>query len=642
MDNDDVTIGSEDSSGGGVVQLSVTDDEQSQASTSVNTTESSNENPSPPSARPVILAEGPPANQSRNLIIADSSVGEALKIPNTAVIVPGSYIMPVSMVKGGQQIAVVSGGSKILATVPARSGQNMLLFQSFTNQNRKAISAVKYSAIQPLTGITTQTLTSVGQQPVLLPSTVALGQPLTLKRIGEERDNSELLLTVAQPKDEPKDAGDAPQPDSSTNLPAEIKIEEIKIEDHSDNSEENYQKTVISSVETSVIATTAPTSKAQSSTNQTTVTPPTNTIKADQKNCERIQSVLVTAGSSNGPMLSHTNPKYRKTSDKAHVAEQSNKGDFLHNGEKPSNDQKNFRGNATYYANKTKKVVAESQKMDSEMQKQAAIERELRLQKSLTEECEDLGVDEPSTSDLFPEADLLFDSNHSPSFDQTSQDVVKRTSQVVEIKEEVKESMNLFSDDENSSSLRGDLFEYVEYQPVETLDYQKRHVNGTAIQAGSSGCDGNTLLPKCTVISEVTLNSPISPDMYQETAMHKYKFKYSNRKKGERIKQEFGGEVVSSSEDAVVCTEIAKVHCEETYKVVHLAKNDIVKEGKCELHCEEDVDSPSGRGARRSVRKLCSCCNGAQDGNLAKKRPHTSRPHTPATPHKKAFLNKKR
>ncbi|XP_043253441.1 uncharacterized protein LOC122397971 isoform X2 [Colletes gigas] len=54
--------------------------------------------------------------------------------------------------------------------------------------------------------------------------------------------------------------------------------------------------------------------------------------------------------------------------------------------------------------------------------KAAAIEREMRLQKSLSEECEDLGVDEPSTSDLFPEADLLFDTNHSPSFDHSSQD----------------------------------------------------------------------------------------------------------------------------------------------------------------------------------------------------------------------------
>lgn len=59
------------------------------------------------------------------------------------------------------------------------------------------------------------------------------------------------------------------------------------------------------------------------------------------------------------------------------------------------------------------------QRMD---RKTAAYERELKLQKSLSEECEDLGVDEPSTSELFPEADLLFDTNHSPSYDHSSQD----------------------------------------------------------------------------------------------------------------------------------------------------------------------------------------------------------------------------
>ncbi|XP_071439268.1 platelet binding protein GspB-like isoform X2 [Hetaerina americana] len=50
------------------------------------------------------------------------------------------------------------------------------------------------------------------------------------------------------------------------------------------------------------------------------------------------------------------------------------------------------------------------------------LEKELRLQKSLSEECEDLGVDEPSTSDLFPEADLLLDPNPSPTYDQTMPD----------------------------------------------------------------------------------------------------------------------------------------------------------------------------------------------------------------------------
>ncbi|KAK2589097.1 hypothetical protein KPH14_001924 [Odynerus spinipes] len=80
------------------------------------------------------------------------------------------------------------------------------------------------------------------------------------------------------------------------------------------------------------------------------------------------------------------------------------------------------------YSNKSMMKSQLNQRLDRELlqqkmeKKTAAIERELRLQKSLSEECEDLGVDEPSTSDLFPEADLLFDTNHSPSFDHSSQD----------------------------------------------------------------------------------------------------------------------------------------------------------------------------------------------------------------------------
>lgn len=82
---------------------------------------------------------------------------------------------------------------------------------------------------------------------------------------------------------------------------------------------------------------------------------------------------------------------------------------------------------STYAYHKQKKAqgLARTEK-ELQQRKQEALERELCLQKSLSEECEDLGVDEPSTSDLFPEADLLFDSNNSPSFDQLSHDIDKK------------------------------------------------------------------------------------------------------------------------------------------------------------------------------------------------------------------------
>ncbi|CAH1964406.1 unnamed protein product [Acanthoscelides obtectus] len=636
IDTDDMTVGSEDSSGGGIVQLSVTDDEQSQsqaATTSVVETEATTAT----CPRQVILTEGSSvSSQPRNVIIADSTVGEALKMSNTAVIVPGSYIMPVSMVKGGQQIAVMSGGSKILATVPARSGQNMLLFQSFTNQNRKgAISAVKYSSIQSVSGISSQSIAGVSAQPpVILPSNsvataVAIGQQLSLKKIGQEREG-EVLLTISKKDDA--------QPDSVTSVSSDsedVKIPEqtsVKVDHPVEKIIHTYQKPI--STNKSVIA--------------------TSSQKVDQGSCPQ-PTVINTAKVSttlNGPMLSHiTTNRFRKITDNERIVNRGSevKEESTHNGAKVTNPEpKTYRSSAIY--SKVKKVTIESQKPESDAQKQAMLERELRLQKSLSEECEDLGVDEPSTSDLFPEADLLFDSNHSPSFDQNSQEGVKKTPHGTEKEEGTKSSINLFSDDDNSSSLKSDLFEYVEYHAVENaLDHQaKQLMNGNNPETETSSCEDNTLLPKCSNMSEVTLNSPISPEVYAESSVNKYKFKYTNRKKSEKIKQsDSRGETITNSEEAVSGADSCKLSSEEEhYKVVHVAitKSDITKEeSRCELHvCEEFVDSPSGRGARRSVRKLCSCCNGSQDGHLgAKKRPNSSsRPQTPATPHKKPFLKK--
>jgi len=96
-----------------------------------------------------------------------------------------------------------------------------------------------------------------------------------------------------------------------------------------------------------------------------------------------------------------------------------------------SNTKKYFMNHTldTSYSNKSNMMKSQLiPRLDRELMQQrierkaVAYERELKLQKSLSEECEDLGVDEPSTSDLFPEADLLFDTNHSPSFDHSSQD----------------------------------------------------------------------------------------------------------------------------------------------------------------------------------------------------------------------------
>lgn len=259
------TVGSEDSSCG-LIQISVQDEEQT--ATSTNTADTNESSVSP---KQLILSESSPT-QSRNLIIADSNVGEALKMSNTAVLVPGNYIMPVSMVKGGQQIAVVSGGSKILATVPARSGPNMLLFQSFLNQTRKhAVPTVKYSTVQTITGVN-QSLTGITTQPSVTTSlssvaqnvtTVTLTRSVPLQKAAERPElnaaDGELLLAVAPPKE---NNHVVPQPlqqsDNRGIVVSNFGVQSVKLGDTVQSTSSVYEKALISTpIATSVIAQTS-------------------------------------------------------------------------------------------------------------------------------------------------------------------------------------------------------------------------------------------------------------------------------------------------------------------------------------------------------------------------------------------------
>ncbi|KAL1493032.1 hypothetical protein ABEB36_011174 [Hypothenemus hampei] len=614
-DNEDLTMGSEDSSNGNVVQLSMTDEEQSQNAniTPPETNMEPTTSQAPVSAaRPLIVTEASPP---RNVIIADSSVGEALKMPSTTLIMPGNYLMPVSVVKGGQQIAVVSGGSKILTTVPTRTGQNMLLFQSFVNQKKGAsIPAVKYSTLQPFSAISAQSVTTVNaQSPVVLPSTsvatVALGQPIALKKIEENNrvNNTELLLTIAQPREAVKveKTPEIPQPDSSTTC-EEIKREPSKSNEVYDNVQKNC---VVTSVIASVI---------KKENERIEQHPREPSAKKDiPKANDRIDSVLVNASSSNGPMLSHTNPRYNRKSTDEGEPTSANRNI----AKVPATATKIFKNNAVYYAIRTKKSI--SKKVDSEIHKQAAIERELRLQKSLSEECEDLGVDEPSTSDLFPEADLLFDSNHSPSYEQKMQ-----------APEAKAKDLHLFTDDENSGPLNSDLFDYVEYHP------QESGVNGNNVSKNDS-----TLLQNCGNMSEVTLNSPISPD-YNDSSHtpNKYKYKYSNRKKGEKVIKQQSNEnwqemsEVTSSEDAM---EVVKE--EET--PIAIQEETVIDEPRMEIEEivveEERIDECPIHGTknvRRNFKMNCLCFNGSRG---PRKRMHSPKNQT-AMQNKKVILSKKR
>lgn len=146
--------------------------------------------------RNLIFAE-PGSGQPRAVIVQEAvqtgsvSVSEALasvtgKMGSTGVLVPGTnYILPMNLMKGGQQFTIVASGSKLLATVPAtvrttgNTGvSNTLVLQSFLNQAGKIISQpaqvkqVKIPTLQTLSG--SQTLTTaqnVQSASVVIPQT---------------------------------------------------------------------------------------------------------------------------------------------------------------------------------------------------------------------------------------------------------------------------------------------------------------------------------------------------------------------------------------------------------------------------------------------------------------------------------------
>ena len=89
----------------------------------------------------------------------------------------------------------------------------------------------------------------------------------------------------------------------------------------------------------------------------------------------------------------------------------SSKNDTTSGSSKGGINSHNIKG---YLIDPSNKILMQQLYND---RKPPAIEKDYYNQKSFSDECADLGVDEPIASDLFPEADLLFDSA-SPSFDQ--------------------------------------------------------------------------------------------------------------------------------------------------------------------------------------------------------------------------------
>ncbi|XP_013190936.1 uncharacterized protein LOC106135241 [Amyelois transitella] len=269
----------------------------------------------------------PRPQPQRNVIVADGQTitvarGTAGK-PATAVLMPANYILPVSMVKGGQQIAIVTNRGPKLLTVGGGEGgtTNALLLQRLIGPAglkpvlaRPGVRHVRLptAALHNLQAFNLATAATV--QP---PDSTASPAPApTPPELIETRAASS-PWTDRESQDVKPERGSSPEGSEPWNLPSSA-----------DPHDYTYEETV----------------------------------RAD--NMDR--TVLVVQ-------------KKDGTSQRHHRLTHVSAAALRH--------------------------------------KYAILEHELRLQKSLSEECEDLGVDSPSASELFPEAELLFAA--SPAHDHT-------------------------------------------------------------------------------------------------------------------------------------------------------------------------------------------------------------------------------
>ncbi|XP_063543102.1 uncharacterized protein LOC134751573 isoform X1 [Cydia strobilella] len=306
--------------------------------------------PRPQPQRNVIVADG------QTITVARGTTGK----PATAVLMPANYILPVSMVKGGQQIAIVTNRGPKLLTVGGEGGAtNALLLQRLIGPaglkpvlTRPGVRHVRLptAALHNLQAFNLATATTVqppdstasptpGPTPPELVDTRAISSPWTDRdEVKPERSSS-------------------PEGSEPWNLPS------------ADAHDYTYEETV-----------------RTDNMDRTVLDQIPDRYSPDME-AQRIFDKMFDVDSKKSYAVDSPRCAYdidpSDCDDKAYQVVQKKDG-----------SQRQHR---------LAHVSAAALR-----HKYAILEHELRLQKSLSEECEDLGVDSPSASELFPEAELLF------------------------------------------------------------------------------------------------------------------------------------------------------------------------------------------------------------------------------------------
>ncbi|XP_039761352.1 uncharacterized protein LOC120634668 isoform X3 [Pararge aegeria] len=310
----------------------------------------------------------------RNVIVAD---GQTITVargtsgkPTTAVLMPANYILPVSMVKGGQQIAIVTNrGPKLLTVAGGEGTTNALLLQRLIGPaglkpvlTRPGVRQLRLptAALHNLQAFNLTTATPVQPPDSTAPPASTPAPP---------------GLTETKHRNSPwidRDSDVKPERDSSSEG-----SEPWNLHSSADHHDYTYQERV-----------------RTDNMNRTVLEAIPDRYSPDME-AQRIFDKMFDVDSKKSFLDTHDD-----SSRCAYDIDASDCDDKVYHQVVHKKD------GSTQRHHRLTHVSAAALR-----HKYAILEHELRLQKSLSEECEDLGVDSPSASELFPEAELLFSSS---------------------------------------------------------------------------------------------------------------------------------------------------------------------------------------------------------------------------------------
>lgn len=421
-----------------------------------------------PISRRIILTETKTSSSSeaslspvKNTLITNTPSSSGTSIErftshgsNAAVLMPGNYLLPMNVLKGGQQLAILSSnnGQKIIA-VPANQlssigGANgtSIILQRYLNQTNESGNKSQINNSQNTFKSVrlhqNSTASYIGKssnadqcgntfyirpihnmnQNINDAKSFISGQTTLIKQEDESSKDSQnskfvndktLITEIIQQQQQLSNTHQHPQqnfmiklnehqpsdPRSSSSImfvpnsvPSnsfeaksehpKIKIEEIDYDDYMKEDAIDLLNETDEMAKSPMLNTKNEVDENTNSNHETSNIYDDSTIKLENEQEQKFHTFPVVLNSSHGKAM----------------------------GMHQISNSKNIKG---FLIDPSNKIVMYSDRKSCT----ATIEKEFFNQKSFSEECADLGVDEPIASDLFPEADLLFDSG-SPKFDQ--------------------------------------------------------------------------------------------------------------------------------------------------------------------------------------------------------------------------------